>query len=121
MTLHIANKKFRKFVIVGATEKVGQSTSVALRKAGVPVKTIARNASTAKAMWLSEIGCDVAVSELQDLGALAKAIGYADAVQVILSPPSQAKDTAEEMRRAIESLATALEAVQPKRVPKASD
>jgi uncharacterized protein YbjT (DUF2867 family) len=105
--------------IVGAAGKVGYATSLALRKAGMPVRAILRDAS--KAAKLREIGCEIALADLQDSKALAKAIGNADTVQIILPPSPHVKDTAEEMRRAIESLATALEEARPQRVLAVSD
>ncbi|KFY39725.1 hypothetical protein V495_05763 [Pseudogymnoascus sp. VKM F-4514 (FW-929)] len=107
------------FAIVGAAGKVGYETSLALRKAGMPVRAILRDA--AKAPRLKEIGCEVVLADLLDPGALAKAIGGADVVQVILPPSPQADDPAEEMRRAIESLAAALEEARPKRILAISD
>jgi len=105
--------------IVGATGKAGYATAVALRKTGVPVRAIVRDA--AKAARLREIGCEIAVADLQDSKALAKAIGDAEAVQVILPPAPQLEDTAKQMREAIESLAVALEEVRPKRLLAISD
>ena len=107
------------YAIVGAAGKVGYATSLALREAGVPVRAILRDA--AKAARLTEIGCEIAVADLQDSRALAKAIGDADTVQIILPPAPQAEDTAKDMRSAIESLAGALEEVRPKRVLAISD
>lgn len=105
--------------IVGASGKVGLATSSALRKSGVPVRAILRDES--KAAPLRDLGCEVALADLQDPKALAKAIGNADAVQVIIPSAPQVPDTALQMRQAIESLAEALEAVQPKRVLAISD
>ncbi|KAL7786478.1 hypothetical protein V8C43DRAFT_324327 [Trichoderma afarasin] len=107
------------FAIVGAAGKVGYATSLALRDAGMPVKAILRDES--KAARLTEIGCEIAIADLLDSKALAKAIGDAHTVQVILPPSPQAKDTAEEMRKGIESLASALEEARPKRVLAISD
>ncbi|KAK0760495.1 hypothetical protein N5P37_006689 [Trichoderma harzianum] len=81
------------FAIVGAAGKVGYATSLALRDA----------------------------ADLLDSKALAKAIGDAHTVQIILPPSPQAKDPAEEMRRGIESLASALEEARPKLVLAISD
>lgn len=58
---------------------------------------------------------------MQDPKALAEAIGSADTVQVIVPPAPQLKDTAEQMRQAIESIATALEVARPQRVLAVSD
>ncbi|KAL7952445.1 hypothetical protein V8C34DRAFT_299296 [Trichoderma compactum] len=107
------------FAIVGAAGKVGYATSLALRDAGMPVKAILRDES--KAARLTEIGCEITIADLLDSKALAKAIGDAHTVQIILPPSPQAKDTAEEMRRGIESLASALEEARPKRVLAISD
>ncbi|KAM6479541.1 hypothetical protein HDV62DRAFT_368772 [Trichoderma sp. SZMC 28011] len=107
------------FAIVGAAGKVGYATSLALRDAGMPVKAILRDES--KAGRLTEIGCEIAIADLLDSKALAKAIGDAHTVQIILPPSPQARDPAEEMRRGIESLASALEQARPKRVLAISD
>ncbi|KAL6788830.1 hypothetical protein J3E68DRAFT_415763 [Trichoderma sp. SZMC 28012] len=107
------------FAIVGAAGKVGYATSLALRDAGMPVKAILRDES--KARRLTEIGCEIAIADLLDSKALAKAIGDAHTVQIILPPSPRAKDPAEEMRRGIESLASALEEARPKRVLAISD
>lgn len=88
------------YAIVGAAGKVGYSTALALRKAGVPVRAIVRDES--KAGPLIEIGCDIAVADLRDPAALGLAVGNADAVQVILP-----QDGVGEMHRSIESLAKA--------------
>jgi NAD(P)H dehydrogenase (quinone) len=105
--------------IIGATGNVGYSTSSALRRAGVPVRAILRD--DAKASRLSEIGCEVAMADLQESGSLAQAIGDADAVQVIVPLSLQAKDPAEDLRRSIESVVAALAQARPKRVLAVSD
>lgn len=107
------------FAIVGAAGKAGYSTSVALRKAGVPVRAILRD--EAKAARLSEIGCEIAVADLQDSEALAGAIAGADAVQIILPASPQVKDMAEDMRQSMESLVIALGKARPKRILAISD
>ncbi len=107
------------FAIVGAGGNVGYSTSVALREAGVPVRAIVRDA--ARAARLSEIGCEIAVADLQDSEDLAGAIGDADAVQVIIPVSPRAKDPAEDLRRSIDSLAEALTRACPERVLAISD
>ncbi|KIW19588.1 hypothetical protein PV08_00161 [Exophiala spinifera] len=105
--------------IVGAAGKVGFATATALRNAGVPVRAILREET--KASRLTEIGCETAVADLQDSAALARAIGDAESVQVIIPPAPQVKDTAAQMRQAIESVATALETVRPKHILAISD
>ncbi|MET0791758.1 MAG: NAD(P)H-binding protein [Polyangiaceae bacterium] len=107
------------FAIVGAAGKVGYSTALALRNAGVPVRAVLRD--PAKAKRLSEIGCDIGLADVQDPTALGRAIANADAVQVILPPPLQAQDAVGEMCRTIESLAEALEKARPRRLLAISD
>ncbi|MGO7535543.1 NmrA family NAD(P)-binding protein [Rhizobium leguminosarum] len=107
------------FAIVGAAGKVGYSTSLALRKAGLPVRAILRD--EAKAAPLSEIGCEIALADLRDPAALARSIAGADAVQVILPPSLRAEDAVGEMRQSIEGLAEALGQARPKRVLAISD
>lgn len=105
--------------IVGAAGKVGFATATTLRNAGVPVRAILRDET--KAPRLTEIGCEIAVADLQDSAALTKAIGNADSIQIIIPPAPQVEDTAAQMRQAIESLATALETARPKQVLAISD
>ena len=107
------------FAIVGAAGNVGYSTSRALREAGMPVRAILRDA--AKAARLEEIGCEVALADLQDAGALAAAIGDADAVQVIAPLQPQTTDPAADLRRSVDTLTEALEQARPERILAISD
>jgi NAD(P)H dehydrogenase (quinone) len=102
------------FAIVGAAGKVGYSTSLALRNAGHPVRAILRD--EAKAGPLREIGCEIALADLQDPAALGWAIADVDAAQVILPPAGVA-----DMQRSIESIGEALNQGRPKRVLAVSD
>jgi len=115
----LANMKNNIFAIIGAAGKVGYSTSLKLREADVPVRAILRDAT--KANRLSDLGCEVALADLQDSVALGRAIANADTVQVICPPPPQAEDAVGEMQRSIESLAEALERAKPSRVLVISD
>lgn len=107
------------FAIVGAAGKVGYSTSLALREAGVPVRAILRD--PAKADRLSAIGCEVVVADLQDPAALGRAMADAQAVQLICPPTPQAQDAVGDMRRSIDSMARALEQARPGLVLSISD
>lgn len=107
------------YAIVGAAGKVGYSTSLALREAGVPVRAILRDA--AKADRLSAIGCEVALADLQDPAALGRAMANAQAVQLICPPTPQAQDAVGDMRRSIDSMARALEQARPGLVLAISD
>jgi NAD(P)H dehydrogenase (quinone) len=107
------------FAIVGAAGKIGFSTCLALREAGVPVRAILRD--PARASRLSAIGCDVAVADLQDPAALGVAMASAHAVQVICPPNPQAQGAVGDMRRSIESVAEALAQARPDLVLAISD
>ena len=107
------------FAIIGAAGNVGYETSSALRRAGLPVRAILRDGS--KAARLSKIGCEIATADLQDVGALAEAIGDADAVQIVIPVSPQAKDPAGDISRSIESVVAALARARPKQVLAISD
>ncbi|MBX5174464.1 MULTISPECIES: NAD(P)H-binding protein [unclassified Rhizobium] len=107
------------FAIVGAAGRVGYSTSLALRKAGQPVRAILRDAT--KAARLREIGCEIALADLQDAGSLAQVIDDVDAVQLIVPVSPTAPDPAGDMRRSIQGIAKALDQARPKRVLAISD
>lgn len=107
------------FAIIGATGKVGFSTASVLRQAGLPVRAIVRDA--AKGARLREIGCEIAVADLQDTARLASAIGNATNVQIILPPDPQGKDVGTQMRSVIENLVQVLDQVRPTRILAISD
>ncbi|KAF2154103.1 NAD(P)-binding protein [Myriangium duriaei CBS 260.36] len=107
------------FAVVGASGKIGHATSLALREANMPVRAVVRHDS--RSDQLRAIGCEIAVADLYDSDALAKAIAGAETVQVIVPPSLQANDGAQQMRIAIESIGSALEKTNPKRVLAISD
>ncbi|MDH0863339.1 NAD(P)H-binding protein [Mitsuaria sp. GD03876] len=107
------------FAIVGAAGKVGHATSLALIEAGAPVRAVLRN--DAKAGPLKAVGCEVALADLQDAEALARALAGARTVQVILPPRPLADDAVADMHRSIDSLVAALERTRPERVLAISD
>ncbi len=107
------------YAIVGAAGKVGYSTALALREAGVPVRAILRD--PAKADRLRAIGCEVVLADLQDPAALGSAIADAQAVQLICPPTPQALDAVGDMRRSINSMVRALEQARPGLVLAISD
>ncbi|WP_250628077.1 NAD(P)H-binding protein [Pinirhizobacter soli] len=107
------------FVVVGATGNVGFATSLALRKAGVPVRAVVRD--SAKAAPLRELGCDIALVDLNDADAVAKSFADATAVQIIIPVAPREKDPAAALRHSIDSLVKALQQTPPKRVLAISD
>lgn len=107
------------FAVIGAAGNVGYATVGALRKAGVRVRAVLRDA--AKSAPLEEIGCEIALADLQDVGHLAKAISGAEAVQVIIPVSPLVEDPAKNLQRSIESVIEALTRTRPKRVLAISD
>ena len=105
--------------ICGATGKIGGMTARALRELGVPVTAVVRDPSKAGA--LRELGCALAVADLQDPAALREAFGDAEQVLVICPVPPRAADVMAEAERTIASVATALEAARPRHVLAISD
>jgi NAD(P)H dehydrogenase (quinone) len=107
------------FAILGATGKAGRATIGALRRRGLPVRAVVRDA--AKADALAAMGCEIAVADLRDGAALAAAISGAQAVQVIVPISPKAEDPAAEMRAVIATVARALNEVGAPRVVAISD
>ena len=107
------------FVILGATGKVGRSTITALRREGKSVRAVVRERS--KAEDLAQLGCEMAVADLHDGAALARALDGASVVQVICPVGSRDGDTAVEMKRSIETVAVTLEGTQVQTVLAISD
>jgi NAD(P)H dehydrogenase (quinone) len=107
------------FAILGASGKVGYSTVSRLRALGAPVRVILRDET--KAEIFRALGCEVAFADIQDTEALSRAFADSDAVQIILPPPLMAEDAVGEMRRSIDTLASALDHAHPKRVLAISD
>jgi NAD(P)H dehydrogenase (quinone) len=105
--------------VMGAAGHVGFSTSSALRQAGKQVRAIVRD--SAKAVDLRQIGCSIALADLQDTSALVRAIDGAEAVQIIIPLSPQAQDPAADLRQSIESMVSALVQTGPKRVLAISD
>ncbi|SDF40002.1 NAD(P)H-binding protein [Terriglobus roseus] len=107
------------FAIIGASGNVGRSTSSALRQAGMPVRAIVRD--SAKGAPLRELGCEVAVADLQNPASLEKAICDADTVQVILPLRPLVKDPAGDLSLSGTSIIHALRQTRPSRVLAISD
>jgi uncharacterized protein YbjT (DUF2867 family) len=102
------------YAITGITGKVGGALGEALLEAGVPVRAVVRD--TAKGERWRARGCDVAIAEMQDAVALAKALAGAEAAFIL--PPSDFDPTPgyPEARRVIGAVRAALEAGRPERV-----
>lgn len=104
--------------VLGATGKIGRATITKLRQQGVPVRAVARDPVRAADLAL---GSDIALADLEDTRAIRAAIAGADAVQVICPTYPRSANAAGDMVRTIESIANALEHVEPEYVVAISD
>ncbi|MFK0166228.1 NAD(P)H-binding protein [Rhizobium sp. NPDC090279] len=105
--------------ILGATGKVGRTTITALRKAGVPVRAILRDA--AKAQEFSDLGCEIAIADVHDAEALTTAFKGASAIQVICPVDIRAPQARSSMGRLVDTLGEALATAKPQTVLAISD
>jgi len=106
-------------VILGASGKVGRTTVTALRKKGMPVRAVLRDPG--KAQMFSDLGCEIAIADLNDHGTLVAAMKGADAVQVICPVDIRAEPAHAKMLQLIETMAEALAAANPRQVLAISD
>ncbi len=107
------------FVIFGAGGNVGKVSAAALRRAGRHVRAVVH--SVAQADALSQIGCDVALADLHDRTAVARALEGAHAVQILCPVPRHHDDPENEMRGMIDVSVEALRANPPPHVLALSD
>jgi NAD(P)H dehydrogenase (quinone) len=107
------------FAILGATGKAGGATARALRERGLPVRAVMRDRS--KARDLEALGCEIAIADLRDPAALAKAIDGAQAVQAICPVSPQMLDPAADMRTFVDAICGAIVAARPAKVLAISD
>jgi len=107
------------FAVLGATGKAGGAAIRALRQNGLAVRAVVRD--RAKAHELEALGCEIALADLGDAKALAKAIDGATAVQAICPVCPQGDDPAKTMRAFVDTLRSALIAARPAHVLAISD
>jgi NAD(P)H dehydrogenase (quinone) len=103
--------------VFGPTGKIGGATVRALLERGEDVRAVVRDPSRAAGLD----GCQIAVADVDDPGAIARAVQGADAVQVICPIAPQANDAPAAMRRTVEALAEGLLAAPPRHVLAISD
>ncbi len=102
------------YAITGITGQVGGAAARALLSAGQPVRAIVRSAEKGRP-W-ADLGCEVAVAEMTDAPALARA--FADTAGVFVLPPPNFDPAPgfPEARAENAALRQALEAARPARV-----
>jgi NAD(P)H dehydrogenase (quinone) len=102
------------YAITGITGKVGGELARTLLSAGKPVRAVVRDANKGR-QW-AELGCDVAIAEMEDPHALVKAFAGATAVFILPPPVFDPEPGYSEARAVISSVVTALTAARPSRV-----
>jgi NAD(P)H dehydrogenase (quinone) len=102
------------YAITGITGKVGGAVARALLSQGQPVRAVVRDAGKGRA-W-AELGCEVAVAEMEDAEALTR--GFAGAAGVFVLPPPNFDPAPgfPEARAVISAVRQALVEARPARV-----
>ena len=102
------------YAITGISGKVGGAAARALLAAGQPVRAVLRNPDKAK-HW-SDLGCEVAIAEMEDAAALTAA--FAGCTAVFILPPSNFDPSPgfPEAQAVISAVTHALRAAPPARV-----
>ena len=102
------------FAVTGITGKVGAAVARSLLAADQPVRAVIRDRSKS-APW-ARLGCDIAVAELADTGALTTAFEGTAGVFALLPPEFDPAPGFPESMRLISSLSAALASAKPGRV-----
>lgn len=102
------------FVVTGVTGKVGGQVARRLLAAGLPVRTVLRDAAKAPA-WRA-LGCETALASMDDAAALGTAFAAAEAVFVLLPPVFDPSEAYAETQAHVAALVAALQKAQPRRV-----
>ena len=107
------------YVVLGATGKVGGAVVSALRRRGLPVRAVVRDAATA--MPLAAAGCEIAVADLHDADAVRVALAGATGVHVILPMNPTATDGLADAAIITEAIGNAIDHARPQQVVAISD
>src|SRR5262245_59064595 len=102
------------YAITGITGNVGGALARTLLEAGQPIRAVVRGAVKGRS-W-AEKGCEVAIAEMEDAGALAVAFKEVDGVFIL--PPSEFDPAPgfPEARTVINAVKTALQEALPRKV-----
>ena len=102
------------YAITGVTGQVGGAIARTLIAKGMNVRAVARDASKA-APWV-ERGCELAIAEMSDARALARAFAGADGVFVLIPPIFDPSPGFSEARAVIAAVRDALAEARPNRI-----
>jgi len=102
------------YAVTGITGKVGAAVARSLLAAGQPVRAVIRDQSKSAA-W-AKLGCDIALADVGDTGALTTAFEGTAGVFAMLPPVFDPSPGFPEAKRWINSLSAALARAQPSKV-----
>jgi len=102
------------YAVSGITGKVGAAVARSLLSANQTVRAVVRDRGKGAA-W-ANLGCDIAVADFTDAGALAKAFEGTEGVFAMLPPVFDPTPGFPEARKFIASMYTALNDAKPKKV-----
>ncbi|HEX4797239.1 MAG TPA: NmrA family NAD(P)-binding protein [Humisphaera sp.] len=102
------------YVITGITGKVGGEVARTLLKAGNAVRAVVRDPRKG-AQW-DDLGCEVAIADMNDAAALTAALSGAGGVFVVLPPVFDPSPDFPQTRATVAALRKALDAARPARV-----
>src|SRR6204780_779062 len=102
------------YAVTGITGKVGAAVARSLLSADQPVRAVVRDRGKG-AEW-ANLGCDIAIADLADAGALTKAFVGTEGVFAMLPPVFDPAPGFPEAREFTASMYTALAAAKPKKV-----
>jgi len=102
------------FAVTGVTGQVGAVVATKLLERGLPVRAVLRNAEKA-GPW-QDRGAEIAIADMADASALAKAFEGAEGVFLLLPPAFDPAPGFPQVKATIAALKTALVEAKPKKV-----
>ena len=102
------------YAVTGITGKVGGAVARALLSAGQRVRAVVRDAN--KGRFWSDLGCEVAIAEMEDAEALTRAFTGVTGVFVLPPPNFDPKPGFPEAKAVISAVRHALDATRPAKV-----
>jgi uncharacterized protein YbjT (DUF2867 family) len=102
------------YAITGITGQVGGVVARTLLSQGHPVRAVLRNPAKAEA-W-AKPGCEIAVAQMHDTGALARAFAGCEAVFILLPPVFDPDPELSRTRANVAAIRSALQAARPGKV-----
>ncbi|CUI71099.1 NmrA family NAD(P)-binding protein [Achromobacter xylosoxidans] len=102
------------YAITGISGKVGGALAAALLQAGLPVRAVLRNPANAAA-WIAR-GCDVAIADMTDADALARAFAGTEGAFILPPPEFDPTPGFPEARAVIDAVTSAIALGQPAKV-----